>query len=241
MKLKKILKYLMLLILITSLGFLYSFSNVKNGQRIIENIEVEFESGENLFLTHSMVNKLLIQNDSLVQNQAKSVIDLYDLEEEVLKNPYIEKASLYLNIDGTLNSLIKQRTPIARIMAGDEVYYLDKKGVEVPLSKNYSARVPLVTGIKGKKSLQKVYQLLQIIVADDFLKKEIIGIHFKGSNECVFTVRSGDYKIEFGELIEMNQKFRKLKAFYNKTFLDSTIHTYKTINIKYHNQVVGVK
>jgi len=179
MKLKKVLKYVMLLILLISLGFLYSFSNVKNGQRTIEKIKVEFESGDNLFLTHSMVNKLLIQNDSLVQNQAKSVIDLYNLEEEVLKNPYIEKASLYINIDGTLNSLIKQRTPIARIMTSDEVYYLDKQGVKVPLSENYSARVPLVTGVKGEENLKRVFELLQNIVADDFLKKEIIGIHFK--------------------------------------------------------------
>lgn len=241
MKLKRILKYMMLLILLGSLGFLYSFSNMKNGQRTINQIQVEFDAGENLFLTHSMVNKLLIQNDSLVQNQEKSVIDLYQLEEEVLKNPYIEEASLYLSIDGTLNSLIKQRTPIARVIGGKGAYYLDTQGVKVPLSENYSARVPLVTGIKSEQNLKKVYGLLQKIVADDFLKKEIIGIHLNRSNDCIFTVRSGDYKIEFGQLNKMNQKFRKLKAFYNKTFLDSTIQTYKTINIKYHNQVVGVK
>lgn len=241
MKLKRILKYLMLFILILCLGFLYSFSNMKNGQRIIEKIQVEFESGENLFLTHSMVNKLLIQNDSSVQNQAKSVIDLYSLEQKVLENPYIEKVSLYVSIDGTLNSVVKQRTPIARVIGGSGVYYIDAQGVKVPLSENYSARVPLITGIKEEQKGKEVYQLLQKIVADDFLKKEIVGIHFDQSNDCLFTVRSGNYKIEFGQLKEMDQKFRKMKAFYNKAFSDSTIQTYKTINIKYHNQVVGVK
>jgi cell division protein FtsQ len=83
--------------------------------------------------------------------------------------------------------------------------------------------------------------LLQKITTDDFLKKEIVGIHVKNANECLFTVRSGNYKIAFGSFAEMDQKFQKLKAFYNKTFQDGTIHTYKTINIKYHNQVVGVK
>jgi len=241
MKLKRILKYLFLLILLGSLGFLYSFSNIRNAKKKVENIQVKFESGDNLFLTHSMVNKLLIQNDTTVQNQAKSVIDLYRLEKEVLKNPYIEEASLFITIDGTLNSLIKQRTPIARVITGDKPYYLDSQGVEVPLSENYSARVPLITGVKKDQNLGEVYLLLQKIIADSFLKKEIIGIHINNSEECLLTVRSGNYKIEFGELKEMDQKFRKLKAFYNKTFLDSTIHKYKTINIKYHNQVVGVK
>jgi len=55
------------------------------------------------------------------------------------------------------------------------------------------------------------------------------------------TVRSGDYRIDFGNLIEIDKKIKKLKAFYGKAFLDSTIQKYKTINIKYHNQVVGVK
>ena len=39
----------------------------------------------------------------------------------------------------------------------------------------------------------------------------------------------------------LKKKTKKLKAFYSKVFLDSTIHKYKTINIKYHNQVVGEK
>ena len=241
MKLKRMIKYLTLLILLVSLGFLYSFSNVRNGAKVIHKIQVEFESGENAFLTYAMVNKLLIQNDSSVQNQAKSVIDLYRLEEEVVKNPYIEKASLFITIDGTLHSLIKQRTPVARVITGSETYYLDLHGVKVPLSSHYSARVPLITGVKKDQDLTKVNRLLRTIIADDFLKKEIIGIHLKDSEECVLTVRSGDYKIEFGTLSEMNQKFQKLKAFYNKTFKDSTIRAYKTINIKYHNQVVGVK
>lgn len=241
MKLKRTIKYLSLLILLISMGFLYSFSNVRNGEKVIRKIQVEFESGENAFLTHDMVNKLLIQNDSSVQNQAKSVIDLYRLEEEVVKNPYIEKASLFITIDGTLHSLIKQRTAIARVISDSETYYLDLHGVKVPLSSHYSARVPLITGVKKDQDLTKVNRLLQKIIKDDFLKKEIIGVHVKNSDECILTVRSGNYKIEFGSLSEMNQKFQKLKAFYNKTFKDGTIHTYKTINIKYHNQVVGVK
>lgn len=241
MKLKRTLKYLLLLILLSSLGFLYGFSNHRNGKKKVEKINIDFESGENNFLTHGMVNKLLIQNDKSVQNQAKSVIDLYRLEKEILKNPYIEKASLFITIDGTLNSLIKQRTPIARVIADDETYYLDSQGVKVPLSDNYSARVPLITGVQKDQNLGEVNQLLRKIIADDFLKKEIVGIHFENSKECLLTVRSGNYKIEFGGLQEIDQKFRKLKAFYNKTFLDSTIHKYKTINIKYHNQVVGVK
>ena len=223
------------------LFFLMAFSYQRNHARSTRNLEVRFVENSQPFMAIDSVNKLLIQNDSSVRNQAKSVIDLYCLEEQVLKNPYIEKASLYIGIDGTLNALIKQRTPIARVITSDKTYYLDSKGARIPLSERYSARVPLITGIERGEDVKKVIGLLQKMTTDDFLKREIIGIHFNNSKECLFTVRSGNYKIAFGALREMDQKFRKLKAFYNKAFLDSTIQQYKTINIKYHNQVVGEK
>lgn len=241
MKFKKALKYLFLLILLSSLTLLYGFSNDRNGLKKIQINAVEFDSEGVNFLTDAMVNKLLIQNNATVKNQAKSVIDLYRLEKEILKNPYIEKASLFITINGTLNSLIKQRKPVARVVTNSKTYYLDSQGVKVPLSENYSARVPLITGVKKDKDLRDVTLLLKEILDDGFLKKEIVGIHLNNSKECLLTVRSGNYKIEFGLLEEIEQKFRKLKAFYNKTLSDSTIYKYKTINIKYHNQVVGVK
>ena len=221
--------------------FLYSFSSSKNLNKKIIKIEVEFEEGTNDFLTHKMVNKLLIQKNKSVQNQAKSVIDLQGLEYVVLSNPYIEKATVYYTIDGVLRTIVKQRTPIARVNAFNTSYYVDKQGVRVPLSTNYSARVILVTGAILEGDLKQITKYVNVILADDFLKKEIIGIHKKENNEYVLNVRSGSYKVEFGNLDEVKTKFSKLKAFYNSVSEDKTLEKYKTINLKYHNQVVCAK
>jgi cell division protein FtsQ len=241
MKLKRIVKYLFVPIFIGVLVFLFIFSNQRNTQKTINKIDIQFESEESYFLTHEIVNKLLIQNNERVQKQAKSVIDLYKLEELVLENPYVEKASLFFTIDGTLGSFIKQRQPIARILTSNLSYYVDSEGVKVPVSENYSARVPLVSGLNDDSNLLELLVLLNKIDEDNFLKKEVTSIHRKDNKEYLMTVRSGDYRIDFGNLIEIDKKIKKLKAFYGKAFLDSTIQKYKTINIKYHNQVVGVK
>ncbi len=241
MKLKKILKYIFFPILLVGIGFLYGFSNQRNSQQIITKSVVKFQSKEPYFLSEQIVNKLLIQNNATVKKQAKSVIDLYKLEEQVLENPYVEKVSLFITIDGKLNTFIKQREPIARILSGNSSYYVDSQGVKVPISENFSARVPVISGISNEKEVSKLMVLLNKLVNDDFLSKEIIGIEFKDQNEYIFTVRSGNYRINFGDLTDIEKKTKKLKAFYSKVFLDSTIHKYKTINIKYHNQVVGEK
>ena len=241
MKFKKFLKYIAFLLLIGSLGFLYSFSSKRNLNKIVKEVVVEFEAGDNNFLTHSMVDKLLIQNGSTVKNQAKSVLDLYSLEKSVSKNPYVENTSVFLTITGTLKSTVKQRTPVARIMNENNSYYVDKQGVNVPLSSNYSARVMLVSGVESANEVKEILPLVSFILDDNFLKKEVVGIEKFKNNEYQFSVRSGNYKIDFGKLTEMDTKFKKLKAFYNKTFEDKTIQNYKTINVKYHNQVVCTK
>lgn len=238
---KKATTYLFFLLLIASLVFLYSFSSVKNSNKKIKKIAIEFTEGPNDFLTQEMVNKLLIQNNSALKNQPKSVIDLQELEYAVLSNPYIESATVFYTIDGVLKTTVKQRTPIARVNNVNSSYYVDKQGFEVPLSDNYSARVILITGAINKENLQELTKFVNVILADDFLKKEIIGIHKTQDNEFILSVRSGQYKIEFGFLEDTKVKFKKLKAFYNKAFVDKTIDQYKTINLKYHNQVVCAK
>jgi len=241
MKFKKFLKYIAFLLLIGCLGFLYSFSGKRNSNKKVTDVIIEFEAGDNQFLTHSMVDKLLIQNDTTVKNQAKSVINLYGLEKTVSENPYVENAAVFLTISGTLKSIIKQRTPVARIIHKKDSYYVDKKGVKIPLSSNYSARVMLVSGVKQEEEVKEILPLISFILQDDFLHKEVVGIEKSADGEYLFSVRSGNYKIDFGELTEMDMKFKKLKAFYNKTFEDETIQEYKTINLKYHNQVVCAK
>ncbi|WP_439130751.1 cell division protein FtsQ/DivIB [Polaribacter sp.] len=241
MMFKRLVKYLLFLLFIVGLGVLFSFSSKRNENRKVSDIIVEFENGENNFLTHAMVYKLLIQKGDSIRNQAKSVINLYSLENNVIQNPYVEKASVFLSIDGLLKATLKQRTPVARIVGKNNSYYVDKEGVKMPLSTNYSARVLLVSGIDNDEDLNEILPLINTITTDSFLHKEVVGIEKSDTKEYQFSVRSGNYKIDFGKLIEVDIKIKKLKAFYNKTFEDKTIQNYKTINVKYHNQVVCTK
>ena len=152
MKFKRFLKYLLFLVLLVSLGFLYGFSSARNQQKKVTEIVVEFEEGDNNFLTYSMVNKLLIQNNETVQNLTKSVINLYGLENRVSNNPYVEKAAVFLTIKGALKTNIKQRNPVARIITENDSYYIDKQAVKVPLSDVYSARVLYFATLEGGPS-----------------------------------------------------------------------------------------
>ncbi|MFV0247841.1 MAG: cell division protein FtsQ/DivIB [Tenacibaculum sp.] len=238
---KKIAVYILFIHLVVFLIFLHKFAAKKNQLKTVKNTVIAFEQGDNNFLSHNLVNKLLTEDKKYVHNQLKSAVDLHFFETKILSNPYVEKASVFLTIEGILYALIKQRKPLARVFAKDSVYYIDKQGFKMPLSTNFSARVPLVFGVSKIDEIKEVLQLLSFIYADSFFKKEIISIERNPKGDYIFSARTGRHKIVFGRVKQAAIKFKKLKAFYSKAIASGAIKRYKTINIKYHNQIVCTK
>jgi cell division protein FtsQ len=176
-----------------------------------------------------------------MKNQPKSLINLHDLENVVYQNPLVEKVKVFITIDGGLKAVIKQRTPIARVNTGTEVYYIDKQGVKMPLSKNYSARVLLVSGNVLESDMSSVFGLVTKINDDSFLSKLVVGIEKKSTNDYILQTRKYDQHIQIGKIENLNVKFKKLKAFYNEVIQSNELEKYKTINLKFNNQVVCTK
>ena len=228
----------LLIVLVLSL---FGFTNYRNEHQKITSIDVKFEKGENLFMDYEMVNNLLIQNGESVENKAKSLIDLNGLEKQVLSHPMVENATAYTTVDGQLRISVKQRTPIGRINTDNGSYYIDKQGQFMPLSENYSARVPIVIGISTTENTTDLYELLSFIANDNFLQKQLVGVQKLGNDEFVLTARVGNHKIDFGNLEDKETKFKNLKAFYSYTMKNETIDNYKRLSLKYNNQVVATK
>ena len=230
-----------LVLVILMMIFLYSFSSKRNSERKINKIEIKFESNENMFLTHQMVNNLLIQNLGDASRIQKDKVDLNTLENTLNHHEMIEKAEVFSTIDGFLNTRITQKTPILRVISDNDSYYLDKKGDRISLSTNFSARVPLVVGEISKEKRKSYLKLFNEIRKDDFLSKNITGAQIMPSGNVVLTNRSFDYKIAFGKPINVQKKLRNYKAFFHHAIKDTLIKEYKEINLMFTQQVVCKK
>ena len=230
-----------LVLIIFTMIFLYSFSSKRNSIRKINKIDIQFESNENMFLTHQMVNNLLIQNLGDASRIQKDKVDLNTLENTLNHHEMIEKAEVFSTIDGFLNTRITQKTPIIRVISDNDSYYLDRKGDRISLSTNFSARVPLVVGEISKEKRKSYLKLFNEIKNDDFLSKNITGAQIMPSGNVVLTNRSFDYKIAFGKPINVQKKLRNYKAFFHHAIKDTLIKEYKEINLMFTQQVVCKK
>lgn len=221
--------------------FLYSFTSARNDQRKISQPVVEFIDEGSLFITGETVNKLLIQNLGASSTIGKDKVALNKLERILDDNDMIDKAQVYVTVDGVLKAEIKQKTPIARVFSREGSFYIDYNGGEMPLSDNYTARVPLVSGGINETNRKELNKLFRFIYDDTFLQKNIIGIQVLPKGNIKMRNRNYNYEIEFGEMIDIERKFNNYKAFFQKAVQDSSINNYNKVNLKFTQQVVCTK
>ena len=221
--------------------FLFSFTSKRNSKRKLIKSEVVFVGENSLFLKTEAVNKLLIENKSNPSTIRKDRLDLNKLEQVLNAQEMIEKADVYVSIDGVLKAVVKQKTPIARVFNDEGSFYIDSEGNKMPLSSNFTARVPLVSGEINKKNNQDLFKLFKIIYDDAYLQKNIIGIQIMPNGSLLMQNRNYNYQIDFGGLINIERKFQNYKAFFQKVSLDSTLDKYKRIDLRFTEQVVCTK
>ncbi|WP_291104759.1 MULTISPECIES: cell division protein FtsQ/DivIB [unclassified Flavobacterium] len=221
--------------------FLFSFTSKRNESRKLTKSVVVFVGDNAPFVNRETVNKLLIENNKDAQSIGKDKLDLNKLEKVLNSHEMIEKSEVFVSVDGVLKAIVKQKTPIARVFDGDDSFYIDYEGNTMPLSTNFTARVPLVSGKINKKNSEDLAELFRIIHNDAFLKKNIIGVQIMPNGSLIMLNRNFNYQIDFGGDVRVRAKFNNYKAFFQKAVLDSSLYKYKTIDLRFAQQVVCTK
>lgn len=221
--------------------FLYSFTGERNEKRKIAKYEVDFVDEGNPFLTTEAVNKLLIEKNHGRSSVKKVELDLGNLEKKLHNHNMIKKCEVYVSVDGVLKTTVEQKTPVGRLFDESGSFYIDYQGDKMPVSENFSARVPLVSGSMSELKEDKITTVLQTIHDDQFLQKNIISVEVSPSGSLKMLNRNFNYVIDFGKPINIEKKFKNYKAFFQKAIQDSLINNYKTVNLKFTQQVVCTK
>jgi len=232
--------YIKALGLLGLVSVIFAFSSLRNGERNVRNVSINFIGEDNLFITEQTVNKLLIQNNEDLANVPKEILDLNELETALKSNPMIKAAQVYLTVNGEVRADVVQRNPIARV-ATNASYYIDDEGKLMPLSSNYTARVPLVTGFVNKNKLNNVFKIASKIYNDQFLKKHVVEIYQNQDESIILKTRVVNFEIIIGHLDNLDKKISNLKAFYQKAKKDKVLNKYSKVNLLFENQVVCTK
>ncbi len=229
-------RILKILVTVITFGFLLSFSVKRFNDKPMEKVTVILSQTKNpvYFIDEKDIKELVKKS-----NPTKKIGDLNipALEKKLNQLPAVDSANVYLNLNGNLNLDIKQRVPAFRLNKENRDFYVDAKGVEFPISKNYSFPCMLVMGNVKKSEYVALAELVAKIDRDDFSKKYFIGIAKKKDNYELLT-SEGYFKVEIGDLEKIDLKVKGFKAFVEKYLIYQNPEKYTKVSVKYENQIV---
>ncbi|MES2874369.1 MAG: cell division protein FtsQ [Bacteroidota bacterium] len=249
---KLILYCLTWVVCLCGLVVLMSFISVKKTSQPCTDMKVMLP-GNNNFIERDEVDRILLENSGTLVGRKLNEINIHKLENVLKANPFIEYAKVFADMNGVIHVDIRQRKPLIRIINMANVnFYIDEKGFKIPMSDNYTARVLVANGLINEDFTGKVDTLSSQLARDlfraaQFIKRDTLWndqveqlfVNVKGDIEIV--PRVGDHKIILGSADSLETKFRNLLVFYKKAIPKVGWDTYKTINLKYANQIIGEK
>jgi cell division protein FtsQ len=258
---KRIMHISFIVILIAGTIFLLAFTDMEHNKRSYKSFRAAIiNPSETAMITLDEINDLVTEKFGKIEGSPVTGIDLHDLEKTVLANPYISKCEVYQTMDGNLEMKVVVREPLVRIINENDIqFYLDYNGYAMPLSPSHPSHVLVANGcvkeyyfspdqterplssFPDSSALQQVYPVAWYISQDEFLKSFIDQIFINENHEMELVPKIGSQAILFGNADDAKEKLENLKTFYQKVMNQMDWNIYKTINLKYKNQVVCSK
>ncbi len=240
------------LISLSGIITLMSFIEIKKSALKCKDVKVLLP-GQFNFIERDEVDRILMENGGAMLGKDMNDINIHKLENALKANPFIEFAKVYADMTGVIHVQIRQREPVLRVVNMANLhFYIDGNGNKIPLSDNYTAKVLVASGLieedfSGRvdtlktKMARDLFRTALYIRSDTLWDNQIeqLFVDLKGDIEMV--PRVGGHKIILGSADSLQIKFRNLLVFYKKAIPKVGWDTYKTINLKYANQIVCEK
>ncbi|MBR4392333.1 MAG: hypothetical protein IKT08_09555 [Bacteroidales bacterium] len=185
-------------------------------------------------------------------------IDMMKIQKLLTSSPWIESASAYIGLNDTLIVTAKEHCPVLRVynQKGQSVY-VTEDGAVIPSSPIYTPRMIIAsgrydfpTGKSGSSLADSIYatsgisETLAIVMAlrnDPFLSGNVGQIYKNANNEYELMVNNVSASVLLGDTCAVNHKLSRLHTLLEKYSGTETLNDYKTLDLRYKNQIVCTK
>jgi len=235
--------------------FLWSFAGKRQQARVVNSIKINIENeAENHFVNAEEIEKAIsLGQNNLVFMRWMDSVSLPKLEKRVEKIAFVKKAEVSLDLSGNLHINVKLVKPVARLVAGGSDYdrYIGSDGEVLPTSEKYASKVITIDGPGSRKMAYTGFlsdsccranlDLLKMIQEDKFWNAQITHLYIDEKQQITMYTQVGGQEIEFGPATDIEIKFEKLMAFYEKVVPAKGWNTYRKVSVKFKNQIICQK
>ena len=242
-----------LIVLILLIGTIWFSMNFTGTNRLITAMEITIKPDTGVyFLNNQDVSNIVNKVAGNPTGQSFSQLNLTKIESTLKRLPYIIRSQVFVGLDGKLKINITQRIPVLRIHnSAGEIYFLDSTGIKIPHHGHFAPDVLIANGNipellkdSGKIKSTIAAELLKIAVFiyyDKFWNAQFEQLYVDNFNDIILIPRVGRHSIVIGSSENLPEKFENLRIFYEKGLRNLGWDKYKTIDLRYRGQVVGIK
>jgi len=207
--------------------------------QVCKSLEISIiDKTSTLLISEKDVSQILEQADLNPVGKTIKHISTENIEAELHKNPMIKVAECYKTPMGSMKIKITQRRPKFRVV-GFGSYYVDADRKTMPVSPNYAAYVPVVSGrITVSMATGKMFDFITFLEENPFWNAQIEQINVRDDLKIELVPRVGDAIILLGKLDNYAAKLNKLNKLYTEGFKVIGWNRYKIIDLEYKDQVV---
>lgn len=246
---KKIVIIVAWLCLVGAIGFSVYYVYMKWAAVRCQAVVVNINPSSPRFMDEAEIAGMIEKSGEPIIGQRLAAININKLEARLSSFTTLNNVEIFRKVDakgisftGKLIISVDQRTPVIRMKSSTDDYYFDSEGVKIPTSPKYVERILIATGTIPDDLVKKVLlKMADFINKDDFWRAQIEQVFIQENGELLLVPQVGGYLIEFGTPEEYELKLRNLKAVYQQGFKNMGWNRYKTISVKYRNQVVCTK
>ncbi len=227
-----------------------SFTSKKKDGNVCRELVVHISNqAENYFLDENDIMNLLTENGmEIIAGRPFEQLNLKEMEEKVLEEPFVEDAEIYRDLKGNLIANVDLRRPVARIIRrGAPHAYIASDGTVMPVSEKYTSRVMLISGAYAGKIIEgedtdnigRVMNAVRYIHEDPFWKGQISQIDIDRQLNMTMYPQVTRQKIEFGKPEHLEEKFDKLMIFYKDILPSKGWNAYQRVNVEFKDQIIA--
>jgi cell division protein FtsQ len=222
-------------------------------------IHINRQNDKGFLDTQAIENEVNKITDSLIGKQVKQ-LKPDRIKAHIHTNPWIAKSNVSTGIDGVFRIILHERVALIRAYNSmDYTVYIDENGTLFPANPNYTPRVLIASGYinfpripkKGtahlsdslyiNTKLAEIHTLAKTLQRNEFLEALVDQIYVNSLGEYELSPKLGRATVIIGNLDNLDEKLANMQLYYQKSAQNTEMLNYRSINLKYRNQIVCTK
>ncbi|MDR1585008.1 MAG: cell division protein FtsQ/DivIB [Prevotellaceae bacterium] len=239
-KLKKILPAFFAVLVLAYMCTVLAFTAGNGKETVCNQLNITMVDSAKIRLISSReIARILAGNNLNPVGKTYKHIETESIENLLRRNPVIKDVECYKTPAGVLQLRVVQRSPKFRVMTEGENYYVDTERFIMPVSTSYAAYIPVVSGqVTKTRAAGDLFDFITFLEKNPFWNAQIEQIYITYDRNIELVPRIGDSLIRLGSLDNYKVKLNKLEKLYAEVFCEIGWNRYKTIDLRYKNQVV---